>query len=330
MIRFLALLVVVAATVGTMTAVPRIAAQDSIGAQDSGKVYFCPMHPDVTSATPGRCRKCDMEMLLGDPFDTRDYRLDVAIEPPDVRPKVPFELTLTVGHPATGDVVQEFEVVHDRQYHLFLISHDLSFFEHIHPTQGDDGRWAINAEVPKPGFYRVLSDFVPKGASPQFLSRSIATAGFDGDLESQAPELDEDWQVEKTVDGLVASVSIEPNPLVEGQWGHLTFSLRDAASGAPVTDLQPYLAAFGHTLMMSGDMRDYVHSHPTPRPENDIARGFGGPQVEFEGYMPRAGYYRAWTQFQRAGRISTFPFTFRVLTLDESVGRAGTSIAQVK
>jgi hypothetical protein len=33
--------------------------------------------------------------------------------------------------------------------------------------------------------------------------------------------------------------------------------------------------------------------------------------------MPRAGLYRAWTQFQRAGRLVTVPFTFRVLTLEE-------------
>ena len=36
-------------------------------------------------------------------------------------------------------------------------------------------------------------------------------------------------------------------------------------------------------------MRDYVHSHPFEGPESDITKGFGGPNVTFEGYMPRAG-----------------------------------------
>jgi hypothetical protein len=76
-------------------------------------------------------------------------------------------------------------------------------------------------------------------------------------------------------------------------------------------------------LMITDDMRDYVHSHPTARPENDITRGSGGPDVEFEGYMPRAGYYRAWTQFQRGGKVITIPFTFRVRTLEESVRTVG-------
>ena len=43
-------------------------------------------------------------------------------------------------------------------------------------------------------------------------------------------------------------------------YGHITFHLKDTASGRPVTDLQTYLGAFGHTLIMSEDMVDYVHS----------------------------------------------------------------------
>jgi hypothetical protein len=41
--------------------------------------------------------------------------------------------------------------------------------------------------------------------------------------------------------------------------------------------------------------------------------------VTFEGYMPRPGRYRAWTQFLRNGELTTFSFTFRVVTLDEAV-----------
>ncbi len=28
----------------------------------AGVVYVCPMHPEVTSPTPGRCPKCGMEL----------------------------------------------------------------------------------------------------------------------------------------------------------------------------------------------------------------------------------------------------------------------------
>ena len=98
-----------------------------------------------------------------------------------------------------------------------------------------------------------------------------------------------------------------------------------AKTGRPITDLQPYLGAFGHTLIMSEDMQEYVHSHPLdienfdpeagPRPfmlppDVDPETLRGGPEVVFEGLVPKAGRYRAWTQFRRNNKIYTFAFTF--------------------
>lgn len=31
--------------------------------QDAGKLYFCPMHPDVRQPNPGKCPKCGMDLL---------------------------------------------------------------------------------------------------------------------------------------------------------------------------------------------------------------------------------------------------------------------------
>jgi hypothetical protein len=38
----------------------------------------------------------------------------------------------------------------------------------------------------------------------------------------------------------------------------------------------------------------------------------GGPQVTFDGLMPKPGRYRAWTQFRRNDRLYTFTSTFVV------------------
>jgi len=99
--------------------------------------------------------------------------------------------------------------------------------------------------------------------------------------------------------------------------------------GRPITDLQTYLGAFGHTLIMSEDMVDYVHSHPLDilampdddggppvfliPPGADLEKLRGGPDVTFEGLMPKPGTYRAWTQFRRNDKIHTFAFTFKVV-----------------
>jgi hypothetical protein len=173
--------------------------------------------------------------------------------------------------------------------------------------------------LPEPGYYRILSDFLPSKGSPQFLARTLVTADFEGDIESDAGGLEVDTVFSKTVDTIAASVEFDPPLLIAGQYGHLRFMLTDARTAQPVTDLQPYLGAFGHTLILSEDMVDYVHSHPSEGPESDISRGLGGPRVSFEGYMPRPGRYRSWTQFLRNDQLTTISFTFDVLTLDEAM-----------
>jgi len=137
-----------------------------------------------------------------------------------------------------------------------------------------------------------------------------------------------DSVLSKTVDDMTATVDYDPTVFAVGQYGHLNFHLTDKATGQPVTDLQTYLGAFGHTLIMSEDMVDYVHSHPLDilaQPDDDGNLKFvippgadldklrGGPDVTFEGLMPKPGLYRAWTQFRRNDKVYTFPFTFNVV-----------------
>jgi hypothetical protein len=288
--------------------------------QQQKTAWFCPMHPDVTADEKGSCRKCGMAMVAGHPFDTRDYLLTFTASPPAIVPGVPFTMQFRVRHPDSGAVVKDFEPVHEKKYHLFVVSHDMTVFQHLHPEQRPDGSWALEVTVPKPGHYRLLSDFLPTGGAPQFQGRTLVTARFAGDLQAEEARLQPDTVRRKTAGAIVADLTLDPPRLIAGQFGHLEYRLSDAATGAPITDLQPYLGAFGHTLIVSEDLADVVHSHPSEWLDGaDVATGLGGPRVTFEGYMPRPGRYRAWTQFLRKGELTTVSFTFAVSTLDEAM-----------
>jgi hypothetical protein len=281
----------------------------------SDQTWVCPMHPDVISDKPGTCPKCTMTLVRGSAAATSEYTLELTTSPAAVNAGSPFRMTLRVKQPGWQAVVKDFETVHERRYHLFVISEDLTEFQHIHPAQGLDGAWAIDVTVPKAGRYRVLSDFLPTGGNPQFLSRTLTTADFTGDDKSQAAHLTEDKDLTRTVGSITAHVSLQPEKLVAGERGRMTFTLADATTGERVTDLQPYLGAFGHMLMMSEDLTDYVHVHPDASPEA-LARGAAGPDVQFNGTMSHPGLYRAWTQFLRGSTVITVPFTFRVWPSD--------------
>src|SRR5438045_1642392 len=113
--------------------------------------WFCPMHPEVTASEAGsRCRKCGMALVPGDPFDTREYSLEVVTVPVAVKAGVPVALYLTVRHPGTNAVITGYEVVHEKRFHLFVLSRELGLFEHIHREQLPDGRWTIRPTTPSP------------------------------------------------------------------------------------------------------------------------------------------------------------------------------------
>lgn len=300
-------------------AVPALAGATSALVEETFPLgYFCPMHPDVTSDAEGNCKKCGMKLVAGDPFDTREYNVDFETSPKAVKAGAPFTMTFKIVHPGTGKDIKDYELVHERPYHLFVVSENMDYFAHIHPEQRTDGSWATDVTLPKPGYYKLFSDFVPTGGNPQIIPRPLVTSDFTGDVLSQSARLVPDTEFKETLDGITAEVSFDPPRLIEGSYGHLMFKLTDEKTGGPVTDLQPYLGAFGHTLILSGDLLDYVHSHPSEGPSSDISRGLGGPDVTFEGYLPRSGTYRSWTQFLRNNKLTTISFTFRVFTLAEA------------
>ena len=294
---------------------------------DQEVAYVCPMHPDYTSEVGGMCPRDGMRLVESNPYDVRDYDMVFETLPSVVRAGEPVTLRLSVFHPGTGQQVRDFLTVHDRQYHLFVIGQDMRHFEHIHPEQDDQGRWSIEVTLPEDGYYKVLSDFVPNGGSAQFISKPLVTADYAGDLIGDSARLEVDTNLTKTVDGLTATLSYDPPVFLPGLYGHMRFELTDADTGNPAADIQPYLGSFGHMLIMSEDMVDYVHSHPLDLANSDDETGplplmlpmgvdnsalRGGPEVTFEGLMPRPGVYRAWTQFQRNDEIHTFAYTFNV------------------
>ncbi len=296
---------------------------------DEQVAYVCPMHLDYTSETEGSCPLCGMTLVRSAPYDVRDYRLDLWTVPATVKPGVKTTIHLKVSHPGTGKTIDTFETVHERQYHFFVISSNMDHFEHIHPEQQADGSWTIDVTFPKAGYYTLLSDFFPRGGSSQFISRPLVTAGYEGDLAADGARLVPDRVFKKTADDITAEILMVPETFTAGQYGHLTYTLTDTKTGLPITDLQTYLGAFGHALIVSEDIGEYVHAHPVdlvaaasaldggpPQfaipPDADLEAIRGGPEVIFEGLMPRPGRYRAFTQFRRKDKLHTFAFTFEV------------------
>ena len=80
--------------------------------------------------------------------------------------------------------------------------------------------------------------------------------------------------------------------------------------GLPVSDLEPYLGAYGHLVSLRDGDLGYLHVHP----EED---GGPGPEVGSTPTFPSAGRYRLFLDFQHAGVVHTAAFT---VTVDATTG----------
>jgi len=261
-------------------------------------VYMCPMDPEIRSHNPGTCRRCGMTLVSGIP-DPVEFHLDVGVIPPAPSPGKAAVLQFSVHDPWKERPVGTFNAVHERLFHAFVVSEDLQFFEHAHPTFVADGLFQLPIRFPKPGMYRVLGDFYPVGATPQLTTQAVFVPGpSSGDPVSLA----RDYSA-KTAQNMTVSLDSIPAQAVVGNRTQLRFTIDDAGG------LQQYLGAWGHLLAVSEDLIDMMHEHP--------ARTDGGAQVEFEVVFPREQTYRIWVQFQKRNVVNTVRFDVPVRRLHD-------------
>lgn len=275
--------------------------------------YICPMHPTVHQGQPGLCPICGMLLSNVEPSVRGEYGLRVTADPPRPRAGENVRLSLTMSNPHSGERVKDYVVTHEKLLHLFIVSQDLSEYQHIHPQLQPDGTFSVETVLPSAGLYKLHADFFPVGGTPQIIHRELMTAEHSPGRAAGLRTLALDATLVKNLDGI--KITLEPGgPLVAGGLVPLTYQLTDIQTGAPVRDLEPYLGAWGHTLILNADQSEYLHTHPSemlPTGANTASLR-GGPNVEFKAMFPSAGDYRIWTQFQRGGKVTTVSFTVRV------------------
>jgi hypothetical protein len=194
-----------------------------------------------------------------------------------------------------GRAVTAFDEEHTKQLHLIVVRRDTTAFQHVHPTMDPDGTWRTRLAVPAGGAYRAFADFTPTGGPPTTLGVDLSAAGDYTPVEHPTSRTAQ-------VDGYAVRLG---GDLTAGAASPLTLTV--ARDGAPVTDLQPYLGAYGHLVALRGGDLAYLHVHPDGEPGD--GRTAPGPQIRFVAEVPSAGVYRLFLDFQHDGVVRTAEFT---------------------
>lgn len=264
------------------------------------------------------------------------FKVDFSSEPGTIQAGAPVTLAFTVKD-RQGATVRDLPIVHEKPMHVLVVSKDLAEFYHIHPEPSSDGSYRVQHTFPNGGEYKLYADFTPKDSVQVVEQIDVKVAG----TERAKVPLVADANFTKTVNGL--KVVMKPDgELKAGGEVLLNFQMFDAASGKPATDLQNYLGELAHFVIISEDMKDFVHAHPMSKGEkmDDMKMGEmkkdgdSGSEHKADGHdhstmegttakpsasevaahtsFPRSGLYRVWGQFQRGGQVITVPFTLKI------------------
>jgi hypothetical protein len=247
----------------------------------------------------------DAQPAKGRRLKPRPYSLEVETGPTMPEAGTPAALTIFIKSRETGRPVTEFDIVHTKQIHFMVVSADMKYFAHEHPNLGADGKYTLAYTFPTGGEYHLFADVAPKGAGSQILMQPIRVSG---PVPASAGTRKFVSSLSDTVDGLKLALATDPAVLPVGRSLNITFTVKDAATGAPITDLEPYLGAMAHLMLIHQDGVTFVHSHPD---EADPRNGHNG-SLTFLARFPKPGFYRAWLQVQRAGKVETATFTWEV------------------
>ncbi|WP_346150527.1 hypothetical protein [Streptomyces labedae] len=197
-----------------------------------------------------------------------------------------------------GQAVTEFVPEHEKELHFIAVRRDTAGFQHVHPVRDEKGTWSTELAL-EAGDWRFFADIHPAGHDGTMtLGIDAAVAGpYDPRPLPEATGMARVGEYTVALDG----------ELLPGEASELTLTV--SRNGRPVTDLQPYLAAYGHLVALRVGDLGYLHVHPEGEPGDGTTAP--GPEIAFMAVAPSAGTYRLYLDFQHDDVVRTAEFTVR-------------------
>lgn len=241
------------------------------------------------------------------PKETGKFTAELKTSPEQIKAGETVDFSFTIKNPK-GETVESVQIVHEKPMHLLIVSEDLNEFYHEHPEQQSDKTFKVPFTFKNGGKYKLYADFTPNAAKQVVQNFDLTVTG-----NPRRPiVLEADEKFEKTVEDLF--VTMKPSgDLMAGKNLTLDFNVFDAQTKKPVTDLQNYLGELAHFVVISQDLKEFVHAHPMSS-ESGHSHGEKKSEATVSAHLtfPKAGLYKVFAQFQRGGKVITVPFTLNI------------------
>lgn len=267
-------------------------------------------NPDGPSSREGRVY-CGADGTLSDTMPIQSHRSYCLLSDREggeypVRTAVVYAFSIVDDR---GETLKDFEIAHTKLMHVIVVRKDLASFQHVHPEfDARTGMFTLpDLTFLADGAYRIFADFIPAGGQMGPAGERLGVTVSDdvavGVGAAYRPEPIGPEMRTKNVDGVQIMLS-DARPFVAEEESVFRFTIQE--DGKPVTDLQEYLGALGHAVILREDTLDFIHSHP-----EDASKPQDG-SVEFSTVFPSAGKYKIFAQFQKDGEVIMADFVVSV------------------
>lgn len=200
-----------------------------------------------------------------------------------------------------GQVITNFERVHEKLMHLIFVRKDLSQFQHLHPEiDKATGEFSVDIRFAQPGDYELFADFTPEHSTQMVLPFEL-TVGGDYEPVTLSVSGPDSFDFE----GFTVTPHF-PETIETGMPVDYSF---DVKQDDKAVTLEDYLGAKGHSVVLSEEELSYLHTHPID------------DSLSFQTVFNEEGVYKTFTQFQVEGRVYTIEYVFEVKEVEDTEER---------
>jgi len=266
---------------------------------------------------------------------TAQFSATVTTNPATVAVNVPTQLDVRIAD-ASGTPVKEFDPLHTQNLHLIAVSSDLEDFIHVHPDLRPAGDLTVDVQFKLSQPYSVFLEYDPKGAAPQQTSRANIVPT---NAVAVAPRLTGAFAGTAVKEVVAGNTRVQLQPvaghmIMPNMPAHFVFRFADAVTGQPVDDLTNWLGMPAHAIVVSPDLKTFIHLHGMADSGSssgmpgmghmhhgmDMGEGHDmgstatGP-IGVDVTFPKAGLYKMFFQFKRGDEIVTAPFVVEAMDM---------------
>lgn len=255
----------------------------------------------------------------------RSYELEITSKPSSIDPKKPATIRYKIKNDK-GEILKNYETVHEKIMHFITVRKDLAYFQHLHPEFNEaSGEFTVTVTFPEDGPYRIFPDFPPGVDNPQKLPVTVyEDIEVGGSSKYAEQRVVPDSEQTKTYEDYKITTTFPKNAKKQQE---ITYTLNLTKDGKPVTNLENYLGALGHSVILKEGTLDFIHTHALDAKDASTGQEHGaqtqqhggsqndtgtGPEISFASNFPEAGVYKIFTQFQHEGKVQTVNYIVKI------------------